>query len=59
MGCSSTNGCCSQVGMLWFHRKLSQQVAGNFEVRICKDEANSIENVAIETIELYDIVCSV
>ena len=36
-GCSSTNGCCSQIGMPWFYKKLPQQVAGDFEVRICKD----------------------
>ena len=52
-GCTSANGCCSQIGMPWFYKKLPQQVASDLEVRICKDGVNSNENVAIEKVELY------
>ena len=52
-GCTNTNGCCSQVGMPWFYKKLPQQVDGDFEVRICKDENLANENIAIEKLELY------
>ena len=52
-GCSNTNGCCDQVGMPWFYKKLPQQVSGDFEVRICKDEGHANEDIAIEKVELY------
>ena len=37
-GCTSDNGCCAQIGMPWFYRKLSLPVAEDFEIRICKNE---------------------
>ena len=40
-GCTHGNGCCAQVGMPWFYRKLPIGVADNFEIRICKDHAGS------------------
>ena len=52
-GCSSTNGCCSQIGMPWFYKRLPQQIAGDFEVRICKNQAHADEDIAIEKVELY------
>ena len=36
-GCTSDNGCCAQIGMPWFYRKLPMCVAEDFEVRICKN----------------------
>ena len=52
-GCTSGNGCCAQIGMPWFYRKLPVSVAEDFEVRICKDQSHSDENIAIEKLELY------
>ena len=52
-GCASGNGCCAQIGMPWFYRKLPLSVAEDFEIRICKDEPHSNEDVAVEKIELY------
>ena len=52
-GCTSGNGCCAQIGMPWFYRKLPVCVAEDFEVRICKNEPQSNEDVAIEKLELY------
>ena len=52
-GCSSTNGCCSQIGMPWFYKSLPQQDTGDFEVRICKDENHANEDIAVEKVELY------
>ena len=52
-GCTSGNGCCAQVGMPWFYRKLPVAVAENFEVRICKDSGHNNEDVAVEKVELY------
>ena len=33
---TSGNGCCAQIGMLWFYRKLPVCVDDDFEVHICK-----------------------
>jgi len=47
------NGCCAQIGMPWFYRKLPVPVADDFEVRICKNEGHGDEDIAIEKLELY------
>ena len=52
-GCTTGNGCCVQIGMPWFYRKLPVQVADDFEVRICKSEGHRDEDMAIEKLELY------
>ena len=39
--------------MPWFYKKLPQQVAGDFEVRICKDQAHADEDIAVEKVKLY------
>ena len=51
-GCGSGNGCCAQIGMPWFYRKLQITIAEDFEVRICKDE-NTNEDIAVEKLELF------
>ena len=52
-GCTSGNSCCTQIGMPWFYRKLPVSVAEDFEVRICKNDHHSDENVAVEIMEIY------
>ena len=52
-GCGTGNGCCAQIGMPWFYRKLPLSVAEDFEVRICKDIGHSNEDVAVEKVELF------
>ena len=52
-GCGSGNGCCAQIGMPWFYRKLQITTAKDFEVRICKNELHSNENLAVEKVELF------
>ena len=54
-GCGNGNNCCAQVGMPWFYKKLPVPVAEDFEVRICKDELHSAEDVAVEKLELFVI----
>ena len=48
-GCDVHSGCstCTEIGKLWFYRKLSVQVAGNFEVRICKDEGQVNQDIVM------------
>ena len=32
-GCGNGNGCCAQIGMPWFYRKLKLMINGNFELQ--------------------------
>ena len=52
-GCGSGNGCCAQIGMPWFYRKLQITTAEDFEVRICKSSSASTEDIAVEKLELF------
>ena len=52
-GCTSGNGCCAQIGMPWFYRKLPIPVADDFEVHICKNEPRSNEATAVENLEIF------
>ena len=52
-GCTDGNGCCAQIGMPWFYRKLPVPVADDFEIRICKDQDHSNEDVAVENLEIF------
>ena len=54
-GCGNRNSCCAKVGMPWFYKKLPVPVAEDFEVRICKDESHTREDVAVEKLELFVI----
>ena len=52
-GCTAGNGCCAQIGMPWFYRKLPVPVADDFEVRICKSSEHSNEDIAVENIKIF------
>ena len=52
-GCTIGSGCCAQIGMPWFYRKLPVPVADDFEVRICKDQEHDNEDVAVEVVKIY------
>jgi len=47
------NGCCSQIGVPWFYRKLPVSVAEDFEVRICKNSNHADEDIAVEQLEVF------
>ena len=53
--CSANSGCCAQLGMPWFYRRAPVPLSENIEVRICKDEQYSNEDIAIEEMEIYII----
>ena len=53
-GCGKGNGCCAQIGMPWFYRKLQMKTAEDFEIRNCKDGVRiNNEDIAVEKIELF------
>ena len=39
-GCGNGNGCCAQIGMPWFYRKLPMKTTESFEICNCKDSAH-------------------
>ena len=52
-GCSVNDGCCTHIGMPWFHKTLTTSVAEDFEVRLCKNDPHVGEDVAVEKVEIY------
>ena len=52
-GCTNTNPCCSFNNPPWFYKQLPQPTTDNIEMRVCKDEDASNEDVAIEIVEIY------
>ena len=52
-GCSISNYCCSFNNPPWFYKQLSKFTTDDIEMRVCKDEDASNEDVAIEIIEIY------
>ena len=52
-GCTDTNPCCSFNNPPWFYKQLPQPTTDNIEMRVCKDENVSNEDVAIEIVEIY------
>jgi len=54
-GCTIGSGCCAQIGMPWFYRRLPVPVNDDFEVRICKDDPHSNEDIAVEKLDIFVI----
>ena len=52
-GCPADSGCCAQMGMPKFYRKTLEPSSENIEVRICKNEGHSNEDIAIEELDIY------
>ena len=52
-GCASTSTCCSFNNPPWFHKQLPSVTTDNIEMRVCRDEGRSNEDIAITNIELY------
>ena len=52
-GCASTSTCCSFNNPPWFHKQLPSATNENIEMRVCRDEGRSDEDIAISNIELY------
>ena len=52
-GCIDTNPCCSFNNPPWFYKQLPQPTTDDIEMRVCRDEDASNEDVAIEIVEIY------
>ena len=51
--CGVNNNCCAQLGLPWFFRQFSVPITGDIEVRICRDQNNSDEEVLVEEMYIY------
>ena len=52
-GCGPLNTCCSLNNPPWFYRQLPQPTTDDIEMRVCRDEAKSNEDIAIEMFDIY------
>ena len=52
-GCGPTNICCSFNTPPWFYKQLPQPTTDDIEMRVCRDEDASNEDIAIEMVEIY------
>ena len=48
-----TSTCCSFNTPPWFYKQLPQPTTDDIEMRVCRDEASSNEDVAIESVTIY------
>ena len=52
-GCPSGNTCCDPPNLPWFNRIIDPPSTADIELRVCRDEATTNEDVAVELFELY------
>ncbi len=52
-GCGGPNMCCSFNNPPWFYRSLPQATTNDIEMRVCRNEVGSIEDIAIEIIDFF------
>ena len=52
-GCGSQNTCCSFNNPPWFYKQLSQPTTDNIEMRLCRDESSTNEDIPVEMIDIY------
>ena len=45
--------CCDSDSAPWFYKQLPQPTADDIEMRVCKDEDHTNENIAIELVNIY------
>ena len=52
-GCSDTSSCCAFNNPPWFCKQLPQPTSDDIEMRVCLNGQNTVEDIALETVELY------
>ena len=52
-GCVADNECCPTDNPPYFHKTLPQPTTDDIEMRVCRNEGRSNEDIAIETVEIY------
>ena len=52
-GCGPRSTCCDLNNPPWFYKQLPQPTTDDIEMRVCRDEDASNEDIAIEMVEIY------
>ena len=52
-GCGTHNTCCSFNNPPWFYKQLSPNTTDDIEMRVCRDQARTDEDIVIEVVEIY------
>ena len=52
-GCGSNSDCCTFHNPPWFYKNLAQGTRDDIEMRVCRDEVSTNEDVYIEKVDLY------
>ena len=52
-GCGGSSTCCSFNSPPWFMKQLSSSTSDDLELRVCRNEVRSNEDVGIKSVELY------
>ena len=52
-GCGSENTCCDFNTPPWFYRQLPKPISADINLRVCRDESNRNEDIAIQEFEIY------
>ena len=52
-GCGGSSTCCSFNSPPWFMKQLSSSTSDDLELRVCRDEPRSNEDVTLKSAELY------
>ena len=53
VGCTADNECCPTDNPPYFLKTLPQHTTDDIEMRVCRNEGRSNEDIAIETVEIY------
>ena len=53
VGCTADNECCPTDNPPYFLKTLPQPTTDDIEMRVCRNEGRSNEDIAIETVEIY------
>ena len=51
--CGGSSTCCSFNNPPWFMKQLSSSTSDDLELRVCRDEPRSNEDVGLKSVELY------
>ena len=52
-GCGPLNTCCSSNNPPWFYKQLPQPTTDDIEMRVCRNETESNEDIVIEMFDIY------
>ena len=52
-GCARTSTCCSFNSPPWFCKKLPRPTTDDIEVRVCRDQSGTDEDIHVSLIEIY------